>query len=372
VVIEQLTDEDNQVELLWRTCSEALSREQKPVILFGAGVLGQYYLEFIRQLDQVKEVYFCDNHPEKWGTKINGVEVISFDRLLADFRDSYIIVSTLQYREQLEKQLREHGLSSLLDPQIHQILTDKLSLYLTFKNYRNVIETHRVSFEEVYRLLDDEFSKRLLIERLNYCITLNTKYLTPMMSKTAKYFDPDIIRLSDHEVFIDGGGLNGDTVDEFIRQTNGKFSKVYTFEPETTKHRHFERYASFPNIQLMPYGLYSRSGTLRFQANNDGTSSIDPDGAAEIQVVAIDEVLQGEPVTFIKMDIEGAELEALKGAENSIRQYKPKLAICVYHKPLDIVEIPLYLKQIVPDYKLYLRHYLFGASETVCYAVPAN
>ncbi|WP_207131900.1 FkbM family methyltransferase [Clostridium botulinum] len=88
-----------------------------------------------------------------------------------------------------------------------------------------------------------------------------------------------------------------------------------------------------------------------------------------MEVTSIDEFLQGKEVTFIKMDIEGAELEALKGAENTIKRYKPKLAICTYHKPMDIVNIPIYLKSIVPEYNIYLRHYSYGPLDTVCYAV---
>ncbi len=70
------------------------------------------------------------------------------------------------------------------------------------------------------------------------------------------------------------------------------------------------------------------------------------------------------------MDIEGAEFDALKGAEKTIKKYKPKLAICVYHNPLDIVNIPLYIKELVPEYKIFLRHYSESSSETVCYAIP--
>lgn len=75
-------------------------------------------------------------------------------------------------------------------------------------------------------------------------------------------------------------------------------------------------------------------------------------------------------MSFIKMDIEGADLEALKGCQNTIRRYHPKLAISVYHKPEDIIEIPCYIKELVPEYRLYLRHYGNGDTETVLYALP--
>ena len=74
-------------------------------------------------------------------------------------------------------------------------------------------------------------------------------------------------------------------------------------------------------------------------------------------------------MTFIKMDIEGAELEALRGAESIIRKQRPKLAICVYHKPEDIWTIPMYILSLQNDYRLFLRHYSFGDTETVLYAI---
>ena len=72
---------------------------------------------------------------------------------------------------------------------------------------------------------------------------------------------------------------------------------------------------------------------------------------------------------MIKLDIEGAELEALKGARETILRHKPKLAICIYNKPEDMIDIPLYIKELVPEYKLYVRHYTNTNDETVLYAV---
>lgn len=155
-----------------------------------------------------------------------------------------------------------------------------------------------------------------------------------------------------------------------MRQTKGEYKKIYSFEPEKSKHQEFlKKFAEMKNIKLKPYGLWSKRGVLRFNAQDNVSSGISENGNIEIPVISIDESLEGEPASFIKMDIEGAELNALKGAKETIRKYKPKLAICVYHKPLDIVEIPLYIKELVPEYNIYLRHYHYGASETVCYAV---
>lgn len=88
-----------------------------------------------------------------------------------------------------------------------------------------------------------------------------------------------------------------------------------------------------------------------------------------IETIALDEFIQDERVTFIKMDIEGAELDALRGAVHIIKTQKPKLAISVYHRWDDIFTIPKLILEIRPDYKLYIRHYSLLANETVLYAL---
>ena len=125
------------------------------------------------------------------------------------------------------------------------------------------------------------------------------------------------------------------------------------------------------NVELIEAGLWSHNTFLQFLGEGKGSSHIVLEEKREtekIKVAALDSCV-AEPVTFIKLDIEGAELEALKGAEHIIKRDKPKLAICIYHKPEDIWEIPYYIKMLVPEYKMYIRHYSNSESETVLYAV---
>lgn len=106
-----------------------------------------------------------------------------------------------------------------------------------------------------------------------------------------------------------------------------------------------------------------------FSDERNANSSIDANGNIIVQTTTIDEISDNKPISFIKMDIEGAELEALKGAAQTIQRNKPKLAICVYHKPEDILDIPGYILELNADYRLYLRHYSYTPTETVLYAI---
>ncbi|GIP51622.1 FkbM family methyltransferase [Paenibacillus vini] len=367
--IDLLAKEPNQLQYLTELCSNSMNSD-KPVILFGSGTIGRLYLQFLRKNNFMSDIYFCDNNNAMWGTLIEDVPVISFNELINKYKNSYIIVSSLDYFDEIALQLKDNNLSYIMDPGVHLALLDTENTLESFQGYSSLIEKKLVQFQKAYDILSDELSKKIFCDRINYCNTISSKYLSPLKSSFPQYFDPDIIKLSDQEVFIDGGAYIGDTVEEFLKATEGMFKKVYSFEPEENKHNSFREVAGGDErIQLMPYGLWSKREILRFNSQGNYASGLNEVGNAEIPVISIDEVLNGAPVTFIKMDIEGAELEALKGAEGSIRKYKPKLAICVYHKPLDIVDIPLYLTELVPEYKIYFRHYSVGMYETVCYAV---
>ncbi len=114
--------------------------------------------------------------------------------------------------------------------------------------------------------------------------------------------------------------------------------------------------------------MWSENTVLRFDSNGSSSVMISDTGTIEIETGTIDEQCDKIP-TFIKMDIEGAEYEALLGARKTISEHKPKLAISVYHKPEDIIELPKLILDLNPGYKLWLRHYSFGENETVLYGL---
>lgn len=184
-----------------------------------------------------------------------------------------------------------------------------------------------------------------------------------------QYFDLDRLALRD-EYFVDVGALDGETTKYFLDHfENGH---AYVLEPnpkqfEITR----ERLREYPEAELFSYGAYDRNMTLSFDPEDGdaGSARISKSGDAKIEVRRLDDLLEGRKVTFLKMDIEGSELAALRGAERIIREQRPKLAICVYHKPEDMWKIPEFILNCRPDYKLYLRHYSISYTETVLYAI---
>jgi FkbM family methyltransferase len=201
-----------------------------------------------------------------------------------------------------------------------------------------------------------------------------------------QYFGPEFIKPENEEIFVDGGALDGATIEDFVRFTGNTYKHIYTFEPHPDSCaalRKTLREKGTKNVTVLESAVWDCDETLEFAAwgGSDTSKSrvAETSSANTVQVKAepIDGVVKNKRVTFIKLDVEGAELRALKGAEKTIINYKPRLAVCVYHKPEDIVEIPLYIARLRPDYKFFIRHHAqynlcvgnYWRCETVLYAV---
>ncbi|MDR0221798.1 MAG: FkbM family methyltransferase [Lachnospiraceae bacterium] len=187
-----------------------------------------------------------------------------------------------------------------------------------------------------------------------------------------------LFELTNGECFADCGAYDGDTVEEFI-ECVPNYKKIYAIEMDSENYSQLvTNTKNYRDIECFNVGLCDRNGIMSYISTGKTTSvdSLLPqatekpsdDSQTFVRLAALDDLLDGQPVSFIKMDIEGAELEALRGAETIIREQKPKLAISVYHNPAHIFEVPVLLKQFVPEYKIYFRHHSDSLYETMCYA----
>lgn len=186
------------------------------------------------------------------------------------------------------------------------------------------------------------------------------------------YFSLPFFQYEINEIFVDAGCYDLASSLDFKKNCQ-LVKKVYAFEPDPENYQlclERKEETGFSQVSIFPYGTWSERKTLHFCAGAFCSSKISEDGKQSISVMPIDEAIEpSDRVTFIKMDVEGAELESLKGARKTILRDKPKLAICIYHKPEDMIEIPLYVKELVPEYKLFVRHHSNTSSETILYAV---
>jgi FkbM family methyltransferase len=234
--------------------------------------------------------------------------------------------------------------------------------------------------EYLFTLLEDDLSKHVLQKAIESRVKNEMKFtedaynLCMSEEKSMQYF-PEIIKLSDNEVFIDGGGYLGETTLDFIKKVNNKFKKIYVFEPIEDSYcilldNFNKRNISSKKVITVNAGLSSSTEQRRFC--KDGYSSkLDSNGDTLVDCIKFDDYLsesERNDISYIKLDIEGMELNALEGMKSTIQQFKPKLAIAIYHFTNHLWKVPLFVHQLNPTYKLYIRqHDTFF--ETVLYAI---
>lgn len=291
---------------------------ERSVVLFGAGRDGAKLLRTFR--NDSRFIGFCSSTKEKQQNGYMGFPVMSPSELLSR-RDLSVVISTIKGRSEVLEILRSGGYP-----------------------------------ESLIFLRPDSYYLKTGVEE--------------------QYFGPEFMRYETREVFIDAGCF--DFGSSLALAKHCASVKSYAFEPDPENYQRCQKaieernHKCLPEVRLFPYGTWSEKTTLHFVATGTGSAHTAMDGitGTEISAISIDEAVDpGDRITMIKMDVEGAELESLKGAKQTIMRDKPKLAICIYHKPEDLWEIPLYIKALVPEYRLYIRHHGISDCETVLYAV---
>ena len=287
-------------------------RNVDEIVIYGAGQFGRRDATMLKRWGGWKLRGFCDNH--KYGQIIDGFDIYSVEEAIERYPDAIFIIGSKIYHDEMQKDLLTRGLDEA------QILTPP----------------HK--YVHAYR-------------------------------EVPQYFD--FIHPDEKEYFVDAGSYQGETIEDFIRWTKGHYGGVYAFEPMKDMHQIVkEKYKNNEKIEVFNYAVWDKKEQLPF-LNKDSiaASKFDPKGEVVVQGMDLDSVLGDKKVTFLKMDVEGSELRALLGAKGIIQQQKPKLAICIYHKSWDFVDLGRQILDIVPDYRFYIRHYASDTCETVLYAV---
>lgn len=240
------------------------------------------------------------------------------------------------------------------------------------------VNCHREELEKLYGELEDEKSKKCMEAYLNQKISGNSQYLETLWTEN-QYYDEDLIVFEKISCMVDCGAYDGDSFLSFCKNYEKKTGKPYEgkallMEPDEDNCQKLSlNIDSSKRVIIVKEGAWHEKSLLHFvRVEREPTSNkISEDGELSIAVNKIDNIVsECDRVDFIKMDIEGAELNALEGAKNTIEQYHPVLAVCVYHKKEDLLTIPQYIKSLYPGYKLYLRAHHKFSKEVVLYALP--
>lgn len=313
-------NEDNYLDIIhsipktWH-CKELDSylNGQKEIIIFGCGYDGMKQKKVL-DLCNITFMYWCDNNDKIVGTKISDKLVLSVDEVVEKHRDSLIIIGSRKYGNEM---------------------------------YNDLIDKNFPS-----------------------CNILQSEYGILVANCGKQYFD--VFEPVEGEVFVDAGAYNGDTILDYFSWVNGKNKKVYTMEPLKEMADNIElliKDKQLNNVIVKNMAAWNKEDQLMFSEGGSG-SYINEKGETIVNAIDIDTMVGNDKVTYIKMDIEGAEFKALQGARKTIIRDSPKLAICIYHRPEDIVLLGEYLLELNPAYRMYIRHYASNMWETVLYAFP--
>ena len=251
---------------------------------------------------------------------------------------------------------------------------DKGVLYTAY--YPEYYIYNKDDLEKAYSMLNDEESKSVFAARIRAIISGSIGYLR--VSAYEDYFHP-LVKPELGDVILDGGVSEDINSQIAFIKTIGSGGKYFGFEPDPTgfciANESIKKSASYDNYELIPLGLWHRRDKLLFEMLGQGTcaTKIKKENSIECDVLPVDEFVESRDlnkVDFIKLDIEGAEFNALKGAIKTITKFRPKLAISLYHQLQDLYFIPLFLKEICIDYEFYLGHHHSALPETILYARP--
>ncbi|KGK86064.1 FkbM family methyltransferase [Clostridium sp. HMP27] len=361
-IIEQVKNEENVfLKFIYN-----MYNSNKPLILFGTGSYGKKAYQYLSEKG-INVKYFSDNDNKKLGNKCCGINILSIHNIKKQFSDFNVLITSSFYKQIREKLIDEDKINK------NNIFYFSSAVYQELDNmyydYSFVLDNLK-KLNEVYNLLEDEESRYIFTNIINHRISARIDYVEEIKNSDM-YFDKKIINLSGNEVFLDVGAYNGDTLLDFINVSKKQYKKIILMEPDKNNHGNIVELIKnngFKNVSLYKLGAYDKDGFLKFSETNTDRSMITNEGSDLIQVTAIDNLKLNEKITFIKMDIEGVEREALIGATDTITKCRPKLAISAYHKKQDLFEIPLLIKKILPEYKIYFRHYTDSIYDTVCYA----
>jgi len=338
------------------------------VYIWGAGNAGALTLSLLEQMS-ISIEGFIDRRASTMNSYMNK-PVFSVNDSGVDIestKNCFIIIAFLCGYQQLnDLQQWLAALNYKNSCYYHDIYT----LTITDEFIANKINTnYKEQILKVAALLSDQTSQRVFEHFINAVIHANCDLFAEPVGN--QYFINDVPFAKGYSHFIDCGAFNGDTA-LALNQNKGLVQKVALFEPDNANFKDLCANLRITRVAdeeiLFPCGVWSQTKMLSFKSGNKDTSGISEDGDIFVQCVAMDDVIRDFLPTFIKMDIEGAEYEALLGAEEIIKQYKPDLAISVYHRIQDMWEIPLLIKKFNPDYRLYLRCHGVHGVETILYA----
>jgi len=346
--------------------SELLNKA-KIISIFGAGSGGATLLKRLKMLGYNPSI-FWDSSRGKWWENINGSICLPKMLLKRSPKKGHIICIASSWAKDIARELKKSKHDNYIDL---TYWSDNLKNNFDSKKL-NALPTAKIN--KACSLLEDGLSRKILRASIRY--RLSADPLKIMQSKEPQYFHP-AVHAEPKDIIFDIGAWTGDSAIEFFSRMHNT-GKIYSFEPDPDNYSLLKKTISKGKLKnyILPINkAIARKNTTIF-INKDASdiygneTFVNNRSGSKIRAISIDSFVKNRNIipTMIKMDIEGAEYEALQGAKNTIKEYSPKLQISIYHRIEDLWRIPVWIKSINPDYRLFIRHHSQSLVDTVLYA----
>lgn len=348
-----------------RRIIDEIKQDNKPVLIYGNAAYAVSVCRFLIAHSISIQSFVVDDYVNIEEPEINGIPVRRISQFYPEI-EKYTLALGFCNIEKCRVMLNIGG---LLRCKVYRLWAPEENFGWDDEFW----EAHRADFQRASDMLQDKKSKAVLSALIKARQEGKTQELLSLAEGNQYFNELTYTPEPEGEVFVDCGAFNGDTVRAYAEFTRNGYKKIYALEPNAANFQKLETLAaSLRDVHCIKKGAWDSDGFLKFTESGSG-SWVSDEGPSEISVTSIDNLVEGERVTFIKMDIEGSEYQALLGARGTLARWMPKLALCVYHKRDDIYKFVDFLSGIHTNsraYQFFLRHHSNGASETVLYAIP--
>lgn len=326
---------------------EFLLNTRKSVIVYGMGNGADKIFDILNSLNIIVSGIIASDDFVR-GQSFRGFKVMKLSEAEEQFGELVILIA---FGSQLPNVI-EHIYEIAHK---HTVLVPSVPVIGNGYFNKSNITNNKDDIEKAYSLLSDNKSKEVFSKVIEFYYNGKLSLLKEMESDKKEAFN-NILKLSNNEKYLDLGAYRGDTIAEFLKYAeNSSYLSITAVEPDKKNFSKLCDYSkNLKNVTLVNKGIWNKSCILTFSGNGGRNSALSPYGR-ETEVISINELV--DDITYIKMDIEGAEEQAIDGAKIILQKCKPKLNIAAYHKLEDFYRLILQIHSIVPEYKFYLRHH---------------
>jgi FkbM family methyltransferase len=379
--LERLLDREPEEVKQWESTlfDKLVPDPETPLVLSGAGGLGRRTLRGLIRLGR-RPVAFADGNPALAGSSIEGVPVFSRKEAAARWGDTAVFVMCI-WGAHPKDALNER--KQMLEGEGCRRVISFLSLYWKHPEYflphyscglPSGLFQQKSQVRRLAELFKDSESQQELLRQIEWRTKLDAA--PEIVTEGRPYFPPSLFRLQHDEFFVDCGAFDGDTLVDFLALAQDNFSQYWALEPDPVNlvllQKNVKALPPSQNkkIRLFPLAASSHKETLYFNSGNGAASCAGETGNVRIEAESLDTLLSSDHPTYLKMDIEGAEPAALRGARETLVRHRPIVAVSVYHLPSHLWEIPLLLADWMEGYQWFLRSHDREGWDLVLYAIP--